>query len=172
MKPRWFARAGRPLDAGEKFAIDALRGALDIGAEPGGPLAVEVIGWQDLGRILRDEDRDNRWWDAEEGERERLWSIASERMTEGALSTALTESAAGMTAAVCSAAMRATSDAFTTGDMSLARAASDAVLLAVHQHLLASIAEAGDAHYFAIKYRLFAAGRWPLGPSAGRFVIL
>ena len=171
--PQWFARAGQPLDATDTAAIHSLRGALDIGLDTTETAALEVIRWPDLARILRDEDRDNRWWDAEEGERERLWSIASERMTESALAAALIDAAASATADVCAAAQRATAAAFAgAGDPSVARTASDAALLAVHQHALAEMANAGESHYFAIKYRLFAAGRWPLGPRAGRFVIL
>jgi hypothetical protein len=50
--------------------------------------------------------------------------------------------------------------------------ASGAAAQACHQAALAIAAAAGPEHLFATKYRLFAAGRWPLGIVGDRFFVL
>ena len=167
----WFSRAGQPLDDDERAVIAAMQRKLGVEAVSGAT-PVEVLGWRELPRVLRDEDRDNRWWDAEEGERERLWSIAAERMTESELLEALGDASRENTDALNDAATIAITQAFSGGDPALARAASEAGRLTVHQHALARLADVDPDHYFIIKYRLFAGGRWPLGVAAGRFLIL
>ena len=56
-------------------------------------------------------------------------------------------------------------------DPALARVAAGAATQAAYQAGLALAAEAGDMHPFAIKFRLFAAGRWPLGLVGDTFQI-
>ena len=48
-------------------------------------------------------------------------------------------------------------------DPALARVAAGAAAQACHQAALALAVAAPPEHVFAVKYRLFAAGRWPLG---------
>ena len=52
-------------------------------------------------------------------------------------------------------------------DAALARVAAGAATEAAYHAGLARIAGAGANHPFAIKFRLFAAGRWPLGIAGG-----
>lgn len=49
------------------------------------------------------------------------------------------------------------------GDEALARVASGAALMAIHNNALALLAGLGVNHLFVQKYALFASGRWPLG---------
>lgn len=170
--PAWFARAGLRLEGAEAAAIIALLRALDVDASTTPTLEIEQASWRDLARILRDEDHDNQWWDAEEAERERLWTIGADRMTERALVDVLGEAARAVAIEIFAAASAVGANAAAGPDSVLQRAAAEAALLAVHQHSLAALADAGPDHYFAIKYALFAGGRWPLGPRAGKFLIL
>jgi hypothetical protein len=57
-------------------------------------------------------------------------------------------------------------------DPMLTRVASGAAAQACHQAALAIAAAAGPDHLFAMKFRLFAAGRWPLGIVGDRFFVL
>jgi hypothetical protein len=105
-----------------------------------------------------------------EEERERLWSAASERLTEGELLARLTAATAALGDSVRRGAARAAASGGVS-DPGLIRAAVDAALLAAHQHALAVVAGADEAHYFRHKFELFAAGRWPLGVHSGRYVV-
>ena len=178
--PAWFARAGLPLEGAEAAAIIAMLRALDVDASTTPTLEIEQASWHELVRILREEDHDNQWWDAEESERERLWTIGADRMTERALVEVLGEAAravaidifAAASALGVNGAVGPDSNAVAGPHSVVKRAAAEAALLAVHQHSLAALADAGPDHYFVIKYALFAGGRWPLGPRAGKFLIL
>ncbi len=72
--------------------------------------------------------------------------------------TAVTESASSIHDAASACLANARLD-----DPGLAKAAAGAASQACHQAALASLAAAGPTHAFALKFRLFAAGRWPLG---------
>lgn len=163
----WFARVGAPLPPGEISALDALlqRQGLLLGA------AVVPVGrWQEAAAIVRAAERDSSWWDREEGERERLWELAAAAHGENALLAALDAVRDDIGAAVSAAAGAAMGRAG-VDDPELLREAVAATLLAAHQEALLRLAGEGDDHYFAIKYQLFAAGRWPLGLQGGRFAV-
>jgi hypothetical protein len=57
-------------------------------------------------------------------------------------------------------------------DPALARAAAGAATQAAYQAALALAGGAQSNHPFAVKYRLFAAGRWPLGVVKNSFYLL
>jgi hypothetical protein len=54
-------------------------------------------------------------------------------------------------------------------DPALSRVAAGAATQAAYQAALARAAGSPDSHPFAIKFRLFAAGRWPLGLVSDTF---
>jgi hypothetical protein len=56
-------------------------------------------------------------------------------------------------------------------DPGIAAAAAGAASQALHQYGLARLAGADDEHFFAAKFRLFLAGRWPLGADANQFYL-
>lgn len=165
--PAWFTRVGLPLNAQEQASIAVMVRGLDFAA------AAPIVGaasWWDAAQVIRADEWDNRWWDAEEEERERLWAIAAERLTEGDLLARLTALTTELGVAVRSAASLAASRSGVT-DPGPAGAAAVAALLAAHQHALACLAGAPEGHYFERKFELFAAGRWPLGVFSGKYVV-
>ena len=163
----WFARVGLPFDDVERAGIIALRTGLDIAA---GAAIAGAASWWEAAEFIRADARDSRWWDAEEEERERLWSVAAERFIEEELLGRLASCTDELGGTVRMAATLAASRAG-VGDPELIRAAIDAALLAAHQRALAELAMADAGHYFRRKFALFAAGRWPLGVCAGRYVV-
>jgi hypothetical protein len=56
-------------------------------------------------------------------------------------------------------------------DPTISTAAAGAASQALHQYGLARLAGADDEHFFAAKFRLFLAGRWPLGADAHQFYL-
>jgi hypothetical protein len=167
LAPAWFTRVGLPLHAQEQASIAAM--LRDLGFAPDAPI-VGAASWWDAAQVIRAEEWDSRWWDAEEEERERLWSVAAERLTEGELLARLTEVTAALGDPVRNGALLAASRSG-VADPGLVRAAVDAALLAAHQQALAGLAVAPEGHYFRRKFELFAAGRWPLGIFSGQYVV-
>ena len=161
----WFTRVGLPLPPAEIDTLDAVlrRQGLLLGA------AIEVVErWSTAAAFVRASERDCAWWDQEEAERERLWEIAAAAHGEHALLDALDAVRDGIAAAVHASAADAMSRAG-VDDPDLLREAVAAALLAAHQDALTRLAGEGNDHFFAIKYRLFFEGRWPLGLQGGRF---
>lgn len=161
----WFTRVGLPLPPAEIDTLDAVlrRQGLLLGA------AIEAIErWSMAAAFVRASERDCAWWDQEEAERERLWEIAAATHGESALLEALDAVREDVAATVQKAAREAMARAGVE-DPELLREAVAATLLAAHQDALTRLAGEGGDHFFAIKYRLFVAGRWPLGLQGGRF---
>ncbi|HEV7371868.1 hypothetical protein [Arenibaculum sp.] len=160
----WFAALGEPLGAGE--AEDAAACVAGLGF-PGTPVEA-VGGWAEAERLARGPDWDPAWWAAEDRERARLLAEAGARLAETALYGALTrvmETALDVTHghAAVAAARSGIADPY------LIRVAAGAAAQACDQAAAALAAGAGPEHAFAAKYRLFAAGRWPLGVIGGRY---
>ena len=161
----WFSSLGAPLSPAQQSAIAAM---LEAGAAPGGGGIVVIGDWPPLAQALHRFDRDDRWWDREEEEREELWALASARHTEEELQAAI----AAATDAARDDIRSALAAALPTGafaDPRLSEAALAAALLAVHHRVLALLAGAPQGHPFFGKHALFAAGRWPLGCLDGRY---
>ncbi len=146
---RWFRRVGLPLDALERAELAT------IVCEPGSSrntIEIDAPGsWSEAARILASEDRDNRRWDAEEAERERLWDALADRFTEDEL--------LGRIDAVCA------------GDPQFVADATGAAQLALHHGALATLAGEDPAHSFHRTLRLFACGRWPLAIDERRLIV-
>ncbi len=102
------------------------------------------------------------WWNAEEKERLSLLERAAAQWGERSLMAALTRVTDEATRITLGAAsVAAARDGI--ADPALSRVAAGAATQAAYQAALARAAGATDNHPFAIKFRLFAAGRWPLG---------
>jgi len=162
----WFAACGEPLTASERSDAGAYLAAL------GSPdIAVAgVAGWIEAAATAQHPDWSRAWWDAEtraQSELQRLGEtrFGAERLL--AALTAVTEAAAALSDAAALALRGAG-----VADPMLMRVASGAAAQACHQAALAIAAAAGPDHLFAIKYRLFTAGRWPLGIVGDRFFVL
>src|SRR6185437_4805443 len=103
---------------------------------------VGVAGWHEAAAVTQHPDWSRAWWDAETRAQGELQRLALARARAG------------------------------IADPMLTRVASGAAAQACHQAALAIAAAAGPDHLFAIKFRLFAAGRWPLGIVGDRFFVL
>lgn len=161
----WFAALGEPLTDGDRADADAYARALGLGALVLG----QARDWPEAERILKAPDWSSTWWDREEAQRRRLLGEAEARYPERALWTALTElttevgdvvhGKAGVAAARMAGAAKAS-----------IHVAAGAAAQAAYQLALARLAE-DAASPFESKFRLFAAGRWPLGVVGSTLVL-
>lgn len=153
----WFAAVGQPLTDGEAREARDYLAALDLGTE-----IVTVLDWRAAEATTRDPAWNARWWNAEEKERLVLLQRAGAEWGEDSLMAALTRVTDEATRITLGAAsIAAARDG--VADPALCRVAAGAATQAAYQAALARAAGAADSHPFAIKFRLFAAGRWPLG---------
>jgi hypothetical protein len=119
--------------------------------------------------VLKAPDWSPAWWDREEALRQRLLTDAEARYCERELWTALTELTTEAGDVVHGKAATA---AARMGDAAKAsvHVAAGAAAQAAYQLALARLA--GDAASpFESKFRLFAAGRWPLGVVGSTLVL-
>jgi hypothetical protein len=161
----WFAAVGQPVTDDER------QEATDYIAAIGFAKAIVVTApdWRMAEAITRDAHWTRAWWDAEERARAALLASAKAH-GEHALMTALSRVTIAASDVVLGAASIAAARAG-VADPALARVAAGAATQAAYQMALALAAASGDAHPFAIKYRLFAAGRWPLGLVGDAFYL-
>jgi len=155
---RWFARLGAPPDPQESRLARGYAGAIGLAS------VAAVANWQEADRISRDPASGEGWWLQEEEERRRLMRETGPGVGESMLLEALTAAVEGQTSATFECAIAA------GGDERLARVASGAALMALHNRTLALLAGCGSDHVFVQKYALFAAGRWPLGSRGSALV--
>lgn len=153
----WFAAVGQELTADERREAEDYLRALGITAE-----VATVADWREAERVTRDSQWSRAWWDEEERLRAALLGTAKEIHDEHTLMTALSRVTLDASDVVLGAASIAASRSL-VANPALARVAAGAATQAAYQAGLALAAGAGDMHPFAIKFRLFAAGRWPLG---------
>ena len=161
----WFAALGEKLTDGDRADADAYARALGLGTL----LLGQARDWPEAERVLQAPDWSPAWWDREEAQRLRLLAEAEARYPERALWTALTElttevgdavhGRAGVAAARMGGAAKAS-----------VHVAAGAAAQAAYQLALARLT--GDsASPFESKFRLFAAGRWPLGVVGSTLVV-
>jgi hypothetical protein len=161
----WFAALGEPLTEGERAEarsyVAALLGRADV-----------VVGgaadWLAAQTIIK-RDYDHAWWDAEMLAQNKVQQRAEAACGKDQLLAALegvVEAAGALNGPAALAASRAG-----ITDQALIRVAAGAAAQACHQAALAIAAGAGADHPFAVKYRLFAGGRWPLGFDGDRFIV-
>jgi hypothetical protein len=159
----WFAACGETLTEAEIDDARLWLRALGIGIE-----AMEgVATWQDAARLAQSPAWSRAWWDAEEKERRRLYADTVGAFGETALLGALSRVTEAATRVLHGAAAVAAGRAG-VADPSLTRVAAGAAGQACYQAALALAAGADGHHPFAAKYRLFLAGRWPLGVVGDR----
>lgn len=154
----WFAAVGQELTEGERReALDYLT-ALGLG----NATLTTAPDWRAAEAATRSPDWNPTWWNAEEAERRALLKNAEVRWGERGLMAALTrvtDEATRLT--LGAAAVAATRDGI--ADATLTRVAAGAATQAAYHAALVLAAGSSSDHAFTIKYRLFAAGRWPLG---------
>ncbi|SEO51987.1 hypothetical protein SAMN02990966_02161 [Rhodospirillales bacterium URHD0017] len=161
----WFAALGEPLTDGDRNDATAYATALGVG-----PLrVVQAHDWPEAERVLKAPDWSPVWWDREEELRRRLLAAADARYPERELWTALTELTTDAGEIVHGKAATAASRMGSAAKASI-HVAAGAAAQAVYQLALARFAE-DAASPFESKFRLFAAGRWPLGVVGSTLVV-
>ena len=168
----WFSQVGHELDADGKARIAGLLSARSCGSNESNErpdnVEIEAVSGPALSRVLLAEEHDNLWWDAEESERERLWEIAAERVTETFMVERLSASDRERVEIREAAALVGKDGAI---DASHVPTAIEAAMLSLHQNALAEFADTPPEHWFRVKRALFGTGRWPLGFRDGRLLI-
>jgi hypothetical protein len=163
----WFQAAGEPLD---RETRNIARAYLDGLGFPDVDVA-RVGDWSDAADAAASLGYDTAQWEAEESLRAGLASEALERISEDALSIALTHVSALLGERV-GAAVREAAAEMGIDDEELMNAAAGAAVQAAHGVALTLIAEADEDHPFRAKFALFARGHWPIGIAGLTFNIL
>jgi len=153
----WFAACGEDLASGERQEVRDYLAGLGLAAE-----ITVARDWRAAEAVTRDPGWGTHWWDAEERLRLSLLDRAQKQWGEHALMTALTRVTDAATRVTLGAASSAAARQG-TADPALARVAAGAATQAAYHAALARASRADGSHPFAIKFRLFAAGRWLLG---------
>jgi len=125
-----------------------------------------ISSWPEAAATAQRADWSRRWWQAEETAAKVLHESASSLLGEVSLLdslSAVTLAAAALQGPATHALSRAGVE-----DPALGRVAAGAAALACHQMGLAIAADAAEDHPLAVKYRLFAGGRWLLGVMGDR----
>jgi len=151
----WFAALGKPLTAGERADAEAYAQALGVEDFE------RARDWADAERLLKSPDWSTAWWEREESLRRALLAEAERRYPARALWTALSDLTSETGDLVHGkAAMAAARERNVTA--ASIHVAAGAASHAVYQLAVARLAGSAEP-LFEIKFRLFAAGRWPLG---------
>ncbi|MFC3675496.1 hypothetical protein [Ferrovibrio xuzhouensis] len=161
----WFAAVGRPLAPAEHAdAADYVAGLGFPDVQVG-----RVEDWRAAAAVAAETpDWGEDWWQAEEQMRKALLDEALALNPEHDLMVALTHVSA---MAKENAQVRATAAAARQGisNAVLVKAAADAAAQAAYQAALVLAADGEADHPFAVKFRLFEAGRLPLGITGSTF---
>jgi hypothetical protein len=161
----WFAALGEPLTEGDRSDAAAFLIALDFGAMEIG----QARDWPDAERLLKAPDWTPTWWDREEALRRKLLAKAEALYPERTLWSSLTELTTDAGDLVHGKAATAASRMGNAARASI-HVAAGAATQAVYHLALARLAGNG-ASPFEIKFRLYAAGRWPLGIVSDRLML-
>jgi hypothetical protein len=162
----WFEEVGQPLTE-ESFVV-----ARDYMNALGFPDAYvgEVEDWDDAAYAASNPDWNSDWWEAEEQLRMGLTTTALNLISEEDLNAALTQISA-TASPVITTAVEAITDDHGIEDQELIRAAVGSALQTCHQAALVLAAGEEDTHPFAIKYKLFEQGHWPIAITGNSFNI-
>ena len=160
----WFAALGEPLIEGDRTDARTYVDALGFG-----PIEIGLArDWPEAERLLQQPDSSD-WWDREEELRRALLAEAERRYPKSVLWTALTELTTHVGDLVHGKAATAAARMGGAAPASI-HVAAGAAAQAVYQLAVARLAGHEDS-LFESKFRLFAAGRWPLGIVGSRLVL-
>lgn len=156
----WFAALGEPLTEGDVADARAYGDTPDVG---------HIKSWPEAETFLKSPDASLALWDRDEALRKKLLAEAEARYPGRALWTSLSELT---TEAGDLVHGKAATAAARMGGAAVAsiHVAAGAAAQAVYQLAVARLA-GNDASPFESKFRLFAAGRWPLGVAGTRLVL-
>jgi hypothetical protein len=146
----WFAALGEPLTEGDRVDAKAYAGTEGVAL---------VTSWREAEDFLKSAEASLDWWNREEDERKALLARAEAQYPKRALWTALTE-------------LTTEAGDLVHGKAAMAsiHVAAGAAAQAIYQLAVARVA-GETASLFESKFRLFAAGRWPLGIKGSRLVL-
>ena len=156
----WFAALGEPLTDGDVADAKAYSGSEHIGC---------VASWPEAEAFLKSPTVSLDWWDREEALRKELLAKAERQYPERALWTSLTELTTEAGDLVHGKAATAAAHAGNAQAASI-HVAAGAAAQAVYQLAVARIA-GSESSPFESKFRLFAAGRWPLGMVGSKLIL-
>lgn len=163
----WFAAVGEELTTAERWDARAYLAGLGF-ADTG---VSGVVDWPQAAEIAKSPSWSREWWDREEAERTALLDRAAAKISEHELMSALSR-VMELAASVTHGAAAIAASRSGVADQALTRVAAGAGAQAAYQAALAALAHEGtEEHPFSIKFRLFEAGRWPLGISSGVFYL-
>jgi hypothetical protein len=153
----WFASCGNPHTPDELAAARRYLEGLGMPAMP----IERVVHWTDAAATAQRPDWSQDWWRAEDAATKALHQSAARLLGETPLLVSL--SAVTLAAQKLHASASVAMAEAGLDDPMLSRVAAGAAALACHQMGLAIAAQGGAEHALALKYRLFAGGRWLLG---------
>jgi len=161
----WFAALGEPLTEGDRS--DAVAYGVALGFDS---LEVGLArDWPEAERLLKAPDWTPAWWDREEALRRTLLAEAEARYPERAMWSSLTDLTTETGDLVHGKAATAAARMGKAAAASI-HVAAGAASQAVYQLAVARLA-GQSASPFESKFRLYAAGRWPLGILGSRLVL-
>lgn len=160
----WFSRVGARLEARERREAQSYLDALGF---PDVAVA-RVTSFADAADAATSPDWDDPAWTAEEQLRAALTEEAAGRMGEEALALAMAHVAARAARAV-EAKIESAARLWDVDDTPLLNAAQGAAVKAAHEAALVLAAGAEEDHPFALKFRLFERGRWPVSIAGMTF---
>jgi hypothetical protein len=155
----WFAALGEPLTDGDRAEAKIYAGTDDVAL---------ITSWPQAERFLKS-PATLEWWEREETLRKELLARAEEQHPEHAFWSALTELTTEAGDLVHGKAATAAARMGGAAPASI-HVAAGAASQAVYQLAVARMA-GESASLFESKFRLFAAGRWPLGVAGSRLVL-
>ncbi len=156
----WFAALGEPLTEGDRAEAKIYAGADDVAL---------VTSWPEAERFLKSADASLDWWNREEAERKAMLAKAEALYPERALWTSLTELTTEAGDLVHGKAATAAARMGGGAPASI-HVAAGAASQAVYQLAVARVAGETTSR-FESKFRLFAAGRWPLGVKGSTLIL-
>lgn len=165
-KSVWFSAVGEPLQASERSECrNYLQGLTMTGLAITG-----VHDWPQARDISVAPNWSRQWCETERLEERRLFGIAAAKYSADAVLMRVTNLMEGSAELFQGPATVACSRAG-IADPELARSAAGAASHSLHQYGIAQLADESEDHLFAVKFRLFLAGRWPMSVDDRSFYI-
>jgi len=162
----WFRSVGLDMGAG---TLNTAQAYVDTLGFPG-TFTTPVENWEEAAFAAANPDWNSSWWETEEQLRVSLTNEALELISEDDLNMALTHISA-TAAPLIQNTVENLAQEQGIEDEELVRAAIGSAVQTCHQAALVLAAGEEDSHPFALKYKLFELGRWPIAITGNSFNI-
>ena len=160
----WFDNLAAPFDGDLLDDAHSYLAALGYS----GAAVAAVADWADAAYVIANPDWNSEWWEVEEQIRAGLTAAAVATVGEEDFAAAMTHLNQAMSETIPEM-VRVSAAYGGVGDEDVVMAAMGAATQACHVATLVVLAAAEEDHPMALKYRLFEAGRWPLGVIGNTF---